>query len=430
MALFKLAVLVLLVALVVVLRRRRSLEFHVDGFVAAGFEEVDKTFRELIKNGMYGGAFTAYYRGKPVVDLWGGYADVDSKQRWEKDTISMAFSTTKGLAALCIGVLVTRGHVKYDDPVASFWPEFAANGKESITLRTLMNHEAGLIGLDEPLSLEDLLTDSPKVSQYLAKQKPFWEPGSGHGYHAISIGPYVDQVVRRVDPKKRNVTQFFEDEIAKPLGVDFSLHLKPSERYRDSRLVEQPGFYGLLDTIWCAFETWDFQMVQCFYEMVSNPASLIAKAIGMIDMPESYNHIDKKIVEISSVTGHGTARALAKIYGMITMDGGMVNGKPLISDSVLLEFMQVPDEITKDKVVLLPISYSGGMSHLPTPAGDWMFGTPGFGGQMGHGDPKKQIGLGFLTNHLRTYIVVSDPRTQSLFKAVYSSVKKMEETKK
>src|SRR5918995_980044 len=186
----------------------------VQGHVAAGFERVREEFeRNFRRRREIGAAVAAYHRGEKVVDLWGGHRDRNRKHRWEADTMVLVYSTSKGMAAICMALAHSRGLIDYDERVATYWPEFAQNGKESVTVRQLLAHEAGLCAIDERLSSRNL-GDADEVDRILAAQPPAWTPGTRHGYHALSIGWYEAALIRRVDPDGRSLGRFFAEEVA------------------------------------------------------------------------------------------------------------------------------------------------------------------------------------------------------------------------
>ena len=193
------------------------------GWVAPGFEEVGAEFeRNFAERGEIGAAVAAYWRGEKVVDLWGGRRAPDGDAPWDEDTMVIVNSTTKGLSAMTVAVANARGWLDYDAPVARYWPEFAQNGKGEITVRQLLGHEAGLVWLDEPPAGRRDCSDLDAVARLLARQKPAWPPGTRHGYHAMTIGLYMQELIRRVDPAHRTLGRFFHEEIARPLQLDDS----------------------------------------------------------------------------------------------------------------------------------------------------------------------------------------------------------------
>jgi CubicO group peptidase (beta-lactamase class C family) len=207
----------------------------IHGFVNNGYEAVRRTFAEnFIRRREIGAACCVYHRGEKVVDLWGGVRNNLTDEPWEEDTMALVYSATKGLAAMTLAVAHTRGWLDYDEPVCTYWPEFSQNGKENITVRQLLAHQAGLFALNEPLN-RNLIADIDRLAVVLARQKPAWEPGSRQAYHAITIGFYESELLRRIDPQHRTLGQFFQDEIAAPLGLDFYIRLPKS--IPDSRLA-------------------------------------------------------------------------------------------------------------------------------------------------------------------------------------------------
>lgn len=199
----------------------------IGGAVAPGFEPVREAFaRNFSERGELGAACVAYHRGVPVVDLWGGHRDAARRELWEKDTLVLVFSVTKGLAAMAVAVALSRGLLALDAPVATYWPEFARHGKGQITVRQLLAHQAGVPTVDAPLTLARM-ADRAFLADAIARQAPLWEPGTRRGYHYLTIGWCEDELIRRVDPHGRGIRQYFADEVARPLGLEFYLGLPP-----------------------------------------------------------------------------------------------------------------------------------------------------------------------------------------------------------
>jgi CubicO group peptidase (beta-lactamase class C family) len=207
----------------------------VDGFVSAGFEPVRESFERSFAQGKELGAAVALYRGtEALVDLWGGYRDVAATQPWERDTMVLVLSATKGIAGLAVALANSSGLLDYEEPVAAYWPEFAQNGKGEITVRQLLSHQAGLPAVDEKLDYS-VLGDLDRMASILARQRPAWKPGTRHGYHALSLGWYENELIRRVDPSHRSIGRFFQEEIAVPMELDFHIGLPPTFPSRGSR---------------------------------------------------------------------------------------------------------------------------------------------------------------------------------------------------
>jgi len=206
----------------------------VTGHVSRGFEAVRDAFVDnFVRRGESGGACCAYYRGDKVVDIWGGVRNKQTAEPWERDTMVIVHSATKGLAAMTLALAHSRGWLDYEQPVCAYWPEFAQQGKERITVRQLLAHQAGLFALDEPVD-RSVVADHDRLAVILARQKPAWEPGTRQAYHAITLGYYESELLRRVDPERRSLGRFFHDEIASPLGLDVYIRLPetiPNSRF-------------------------------------------------------------------------------------------------------------------------------------------------------------------------------------------------------
>jgi CubicO group peptidase (beta-lactamase class C family) len=187
----------------------KAAEASIHGTVAPGFEEVENEFRKnFLEQDELRAACATYHRGEKVVDLWGGYRELERRAPWQEDTLVLVYSTTKGLAGMTVAVAHSRGLIDYDEKVATYWPEFAQGGKESITVRQLLSHQAGLSGLDKPLD-RPTIANPDALAATIAGQKPAWEPGTRHGYHGISLGWYEGELIRRVDPQHRSLGRFF-----------------------------------------------------------------------------------------------------------------------------------------------------------------------------------------------------------------------------
>ena len=212
----------------------------VHGDVEPGFAAVADEFRRNFSDrGELGAACGVYHRGRKVVDLWGGHRDRAATLPWEEDTMVVVYSTSKGMAATTVAVAHARGLLDYDERVAAYWPEFAENGKEEVTLRQLLAHEAGLCAVDRPLTAKTL-ADPEAVAAAIAPQRPAWTPGTRHGYHALSLGFYEGELIRRVDPAGRTLGRYFQDEIAGPLGIEF--YFGVPESVPDDRIAQVKAY--------------------------------------------------------------------------------------------------------------------------------------------------------------------------------------------
>src|SRR5678809_744385 len=207
----------------------------VEGHVSRGFEAVREVFAEnFIHRGELGGACCAYVGGEKVVDLWGGIRNKQTSEPWARDTMVIVYSATKGLAAMTLAIAHSRGWLDYEERVSAYWPEFAQQGKERITVRQLLAHQAGLFAFDEPVD-RGIVADLDRLAAVLARQKPAWEPGTRQAYHALTLGFYEGELLRRIDPRHRSLGQFFQDEIATPLGLD--VYIRLPEEIPNSRLA-------------------------------------------------------------------------------------------------------------------------------------------------------------------------------------------------
>jgi CubicO group peptidase (beta-lactamase class C family) len=392
----------------------------IGGEVDEGYGKVADAFRANFTSGHEVGAAVAVYRdGVKVVDLWGGYRNGITKEPWQHDTMVNMFSTTKGVAGLALAVAVSRGLFGYDDKVVDHWPEFAQAGKADVTVRQLLAHQAGLCVLKPAPTVSDV-ADPARLSAILAAQKPVWPPGTRHGYHAITLGWYESELIRRTDPAGRTLGRFFADEIAGPLGLDLHIGLPDSvSRHRVAHVHNFTRAESLLhlNVIPAALLTASF-----------NPAGLLARAgclpRDVVPWNGDYNRDDVRAIEIPSANGIGTARAVAQLYG-VTATGGAALG---LTQPVLEELAAVPTPPShglRDKVLRVDVVYSLGLSKPGSlclfGSSENAFGTPGFGGSFGFADPDTGVGFGYVMNRLGFHLV-SDPRELALRQALFRDV--------
>jgi CubicO group peptidase (beta-lactamase class C family) len=391
----------------------------VRGDVDEGYGKVADAFRRNLSSGRELGAAVAVYReGRKVVDLWGGYRDANTRAPWQQDTIVNVFSTTKGVASLAVAVAVSRGLLDYDAKIADYWPEFAQAGKGSITVRQLLAHQAGLVAVKPTLTLADI-ADPEKVSAKIAAQEPHWQPGTRHGYHAVTLGWYQSELIRHVDPKGRTIGRFFAEEIAAPLDLDFYIGLPVSV---DRTRVAQLQAFALRELV-LHLNT----MPPMFAAAMFNPSSLSARAFVVatgVKAAADFNHDELRVLEMPSVNGTATARSIAKVYGdAATGDSGLALSRAVRDD---LEGPAVPPtKGLRDKVVHTDMSYSLGFgkptSKFVFGSSDRAFGWPGAGGSFGFADPDTGVGFGYVMNNMGFHMF-SDPRELSLRQAVFRDV--------
>ncbi|PIK39536.1 putative beta-lactamase domain-containing protein 2 [Apostichopus japonicus] len=398
------------------------------GTVAPGFEEVRDVFRQNYEEGWdkrdAGSAFSVYKDGEKVVDLWAGYADAEAKRLWREDTMTEIFSTTKGLTAVCLAMLSDRGLLDFKKTVAHYWPEFAQNGKERITVEQLLEHEAGLLATDEPLSY-DILKNRTELDRILAATKPIWEPGTKHGYHGITFGLYSDALVRRVDIKKRTVGQFFDEEVRKPFDIDLYIGTPLELFHRLGRLTNVQAGFG--DVIYAIKNSVLIQNAVLSTLLGGENADVnkrMLESCGNVCEFERFADPYVMNVEFASGNGVGTARAIAKLFGILA-NGGKYRNTTLLSKKIIDEYVNDKRPLTPDLLMFdHPMRWKYAMDVIPQ--GDNMgnlFGAPGAGGQIGYADPNNKIGYGFVSRYMSTLgIQLLDPRIQRLIDSVKRSI--------
>jgi CubicO group peptidase (beta-lactamase class C family) len=382
----------------------------VDGEVAAGFEPVADVFRENFRRRGELGAALAVYRGERcLVDIWGGIANRRTGAPWRHDTVVPVFSTTKGLAGLAMAVAHARGLFDYDAQVAKYWPEFAQAGKAAITVRQLLGHQAGLVVLDTPMTLQ-VLADPERRDAALARQRPNWRPGERHGYHAGTIGLYQAALLRRCDPLGRGVRDYFADELAKPLGLDFWIGL-PRELSRER--VAQMRFVPPL-----SLPRMPLRMALSFV----NPRSLLARAAATSGVRLGDFGSDAFWqVEQPSGLGIGEVRAIARVYADFAA-GSPALGVGSATRAALEQPALAPTGGELDLVVHAPTRFSLGFmkpcSTLPFGRSDRPYGMAGAGGSFGFADPDFDFGYAYAPNRIGLKLA-DDPRERALRETVY-----------
>ena len=324
--------------------------------------------------------------------------------------MALVHSTTKGMAGLAMALAHSRGLVDYDERVSAYWPEFAQAGKKEITVRQLLSHQAGLFALDER-PVRSLVADPDRLADVLARQRPAWPPGTRQAYHAITLGFYESELLRRVDPAHRTLGRFFREEIARPLGLEFYIGLP--EEIPDARLapLHRPNMAKLF-----------FTMPLRLTLAAMNPRSRFRRALLGSELPEQGDRVYARNQEVPSGGGVGTARALARAYGVFA-SGGKELG---LREETLRELMApaVPpargfrDGCMKVELRLsLGFEKPGPQHPFAHPTG---FGHPGTGGSFGFADPHAQIGFGYVPNQMGTHL--DDPRQVALRRATYRSI--------
>ncbi|XP_052780330.1 beta-lactamase domain-containing protein 2-like [Mya arenaria] len=426
MGFIKVSVCVLVLALVYGCLQRlftKPLPVVVDGYVHPAFQPVLEKFRENVASGREpGAAFAVYRNGQPLVDVWGGYADVEAARPWRQDTMTQGWSTTKGIAAIVVAVMVDRGWLDYKRPVHEYWPEFKQNGKKNITVEMLLTHQAGLPVLDTPISVLDIREEPERVEKILATQAPVWAPGTQFGYHAITFGPYIDTLVRKADPKRRRMEQIFREEIGEPLDIDVYMNLPRQEYHRAARLYTDPGWMILLKTLSAP------RYSRMFAKLMMYPGSLFGRAVQAVEEMKdignlgAFNDPDVREITISSISGTMTARGVAKLYSIMA-EGVKGRRIDLLSSDVTSLFTSPLVKGTESVIGADNWAMNRGFLYYNNSDGNLVFGHPGHGGQIGGADPKASLGFGYVTNHLSIYGVGDDPRYVGLEQIVYKCLK-------
>ena len=385
----------------------------IQGVCDPRFQGVKEAFAQNFADyGEVGAAVAVVVGGRAVVDLWAGHADAARSRPWQRDTIVNVFSTTKGITAICAHRLADQGLLDIDAPVAKYWPEFAQAGKEEIPVRYLLSHRAGLPAI-RALLPPGSAYNWERMTSALAAEEPWWEPGSKHGYHALTFGYLVGEVVRRISGQ--SLGTYFRKEIAEPLGLDF--HIGLSEQ-NDARVAEmlpmplpEPGEDNLIAKAFSDPQSMTFKAF-------ANPPDLM--------VPGTVNSRQWRAAEIPAANGHSDARSLARIYGALA-EGGELDGVAVLSLDEI-ERARVEQSYGDDAVLLgLPSRFGlGFMLDLPehkiVPQGE-MFGHSGAGGSLGFADPAAGVGFGYVMNKMIVppdYFI--DPRWRGLVDATYAAL--------
>jgi len=383
----------------------------IQGYVSKGFEAVRDAFPEnfLLRKEL-GAACCLYREGKKVVDLWGGIRNKATGEPWQENTMVIVRSATKGLAAMTLALAHSRGWLNYDERVCTYWPEFGQRGKEKITVRQLLAHQAGLFAFDEPVD-RSVVADLDRLAVVLARQSPAWESGTRQAYHAISIGFYEGELLRRVDPQHRSLGQFFQEEIATPLELEF--YIRVPEEIPIARLakIESATTIEMLlgSSIRLALATLN-RRSNTFRALFTNPGTAIC---------HDRKRIYSRNLEVPAAGGVGTARAMARAYGVFATGGGELKLR-----AETLEALKAPaippafgfyDEIMKGE-----IQFSLGYCK-PGPSAPFghptSFGHPGAGGSFAFADPETGTGYAYVTNRMGTRLPF-DPRDVALRTAI------------
>jgi CubicO group peptidase (beta-lactamase class C family) len=374
----------------------------IKGTVAQGYERVAEEFeRNFTERRDVGAGFAAVHNGKKVVDLWGGTAAPD--RPWREDTLQVIYSGTKGLMASCILILIEHGLIELDAPVARYWPEFAAQGKEAVLVRHLVSHRAGLPGVQAPLTLDDI-TDFEKMERLLAEQPLSRDPDAYHSYHALTIGWLCGALIRRIDG--RTLGQFFADEVARPLGLEAWIGLPPSAEHRVGKLELDPA------------SPWSDAPIEnaTHCSIWGNPPLFPTNA------ELAWNSRAFHAAEIGGAGGIATARAMARYYACIA-GGGELDGVRILKPETIATGLSMRSKFY-DPYVIEPMAY-GVVFAMQTEQGRFgppadAFGHAGAGGSIHGGWPSNGTGFSYTMNQMR--IDPEDARSRYVLKALHEAV--------
>ena len=378
-------------------------KIEIEGYCEEQFKSVKEAFQSNFDDNLeVGASFAVTLNGKHVIDLWGGYANAAKTELWKKDTIVNVFSTTKVMTALCIHILVDRGLLDLDAPVANYWPEFAQAGKENLPVRYLLSHTSGLAGWDKTLRTKKLYKWDLMV-ELLAAQKPWWEPGTKSGYHTITFGYLLGELIRRIT--KKSVGAFFREEIAEPLGADFYIGLPEEHDNRVADLIAPPPIdlstFGDIDPKSVAMRS------------LTNP---------IIDIKETKTR-EWRNAEIPAANGHGNARSVSRITAALAC-GGELDGIHLLSEKTIKRSIEEQSYST-DLVLNLPIRFGLGWGlqskEVPIGSNPNVFWWGGFGGSVVAVDLDAKMSFSYVMNKMVSTLT-GDPRSVKLVKALYDSL--------
>jgi CubicO group peptidase (beta-lactamase class C family) len=380
------------------------------GFTAPGYEAVRDAFENNFAQGLeVGASFSAYHRGEKVVDIWGGVADPETGRAWDEHTMAVVFSTTKGVTAICAHKLAQEGALDIDAPVAKYWPEFAQNGKDDLPVSYLLSHRAGLAWLDGALTPDEVWAWDPVIAM-LEAQVPAWKPGTEHGYHAVTYGYLVGEVIKRITGV--SVGTYFRRELAEPLGLDFWIGLPASE---ESRVATRVG--GLTP------DTAEMDPdARAFIDSIMGPETELGKALSMSGALSNdiFNTRDFHAAEVPAAGGIGEARAIAKLYAACV---GTVDGiRVLTPEQVKLATVQQTEG--PNRVIMgLDLQFGLGFfvpSSIVNVGGPNSFGHFGAGGSVGWADPDAEFAFGYVMNKMGLGLA-GDTRVQDLVGACYAA---------
>ncbi|HEV2171097.1 MAG TPA: serine hydrolase domain-containing protein [Candidatus Binatus sp.] len=386
------------------------MSMKIEGSCDPRFKNVREIFAANFENGLeVGAAVAATIDGKTVFDLWGGYADKAKTRPWTRDTLVNVFSTTKGIAAICAHRVVDQGKLDLNAPVSKYWPEFAQAGKEGIPVNYLLTHRAGLPAVRKQLPM-DAFTNWPVMCAALAAQEPWWKPGTAHGYHALTFGYLIGEVIRRITGK--TIGTYLREEIAGPLKLDVHMGVDASFDPRIAELIAAaPPPPGKTDQV--AIMSADPESMA--YKAIANPRPVVDPAL--------INSREWRAAEIPAAGGHATARALASLYGALAT-GGALDGYRVLTPAAI---ERAYTEQANGPDLILGVATRWGLGFqlnqplAPLGPNPRTFGHAGAGGSLGFADPDGRVGFGYVMNQMGSDALI-DGRAASLLNAVYAAM--------
>lgn len=387
------------------------------------FAELRRVFGENFeKRGELGASLCVWHAGRKVVDLWGGHQDAKKTIAWQEDTINIVFSSTKGLVALCFLMLAERGDFSYEETVASYWPEFGEGDKESISIRTLLNHRSGLIAVDKPITLDSIGNDRGGVAAILAEQKPYWSSGEDQGYHGVTYGLYAGELFQRIAGV--SLGSFLATEVAAPLQADVHLGLAAEHAARVGPIVPastKDKLLGVLPRL--IFDRGTEGRVYRQIVMGKETAKAFAnpKELGPLGI-QNFNRPDVHALELPWCNAIASARGLAKVYAALA-NGGELDGVRIAASESIRPVQERQSWSEQDRILRKPMGWSQGFvkeaDNMFSPNRE-SFGHPGAGGALGWCDPIANLSIGYVPNKMSFHI--RSPRARALAQAAYRCI--------
>jgi CubicO group peptidase (beta-lactamase class C family) len=360
----------------------------------------------FVERGELGAAVSIWRQGEPVLELSGGFRDAHQEQPWTNDTLVLFWSATKGMGSACLLHLLQQRGISLQEPVAEFWPEFSENGKAKITIAQLLSHQAGLVALDQPAEI----TNYDAVVRALARQQPFWPPGTAHGYHARTFGFLIDELVRRID--SRPIAEYWRQTFAKPLGLDIWIGLPPEENHRVAKIYPA--------------KVSSASPPSEFYRHLTTPGTIQRRAFTSphgLQAVSAMNTPENRARPLVSLGGIGSARSLGKFYTLLANGGELAGQRFFSSETIGWMTGTLVDGI--DRVFEIPTAFSAGFMKDSAQTPDRIFGPspsafghPGAGGSHAFADPENALAFAYVMNQMERAILPNE-KSLRMVNAIY-----------